>query len=262
MSRTWRWGIAIGVVAIAGAGWGVHARRTAPPAATEAAAPGAPGAVRRDRPQRGDPAEIPRVVIDDDPRGALRLEGQVIDADDHGVGGATVVVTSNPPRTMLTEGDGSFAFDGLIARPYTLIARAAQGVAGPITARLTARSEPVVLRLRPAGKLTVSVVGSNGAPIAGATVELRGIDVQRAVTRAGAAVFSPVVPGGYQIAAWADGMAHAFQRIQIGKGDSQARLVLSRGAPVAGRVVDDRGDGLAGARVRYSGASDWTQQAS
>src|SRR5438552_1585155 len=82
----------------------------------------------------------------------------------------------------------------------------------------------------------------------GATVELRGVDVQRAVTQTGPAVFSPVVPGGYQIAAWADGKAHAFQRIQIGTGDAQARLVLSAGAPVAGRVVDDRGAGIADAR--------------
>ncbi|HEX8113188.1 MAG TPA: hypothetical protein VF516_35905, partial [Kofleriaceae bacterium] len=93
MSRTLRVVIAIGVVAIAGAGWWVHARRVQAPAATEASAPSAPGAVRRDRPQRGDPAEFPRMVIDDDPRGTLRLEGQVIDAEDHGVGGATVVIT-------------------------------------------------------------------------------------------------------------------------------------------------------------------------
>src|SRR3954470_21979408 len=180
MRRTLRWVIAIGVLAIAGAGWWLHTRRAAPTAATEAAAPSAPGAGRRDRPQRGDPAEIPRVVIDDDPRGTLRLEGQVIDAEDHPVGGATVVIASNPPRSLLTEGDGSFAFDGLIARPYTLLARAAQGVAGPITARLTARSEPVVLRLRPAARLTVTVVGGDGKAITGATVELRGVDVQRA----------------------------------------------------------------------------------
>src|SRR5262249_34151079 len=103
---------------------------------------------------------------------------------------------------------------------------------------------------------------SDNKPIQGATVELRGVDVQRAVTRDGPAVFAPVVPGGYQIAAWADGKAHAFQRIQIGKGDAQARLMLSSGAAVAGRVVDDRGAGIAGAHVRYSGAPAWTQQAS
>src|SRR5262245_16143219 len=50
------------------------------------------------------------VLIDDDPRGTLRLEGQVIDADDHPVGGATVVINSNPPRTTTSEADGGFAF--------------------------------------------------------------------------------------------------------------------------------------------------------
>jgi len=261
MRRNLRVAIAVGVVVIAAGGWWLHGRRSEAPATSPAAAPAAP-AGRAERAQRGEPGELPRVRIDDDPRGTLRLEGQVVDADDHGVGGATVVITSNPARTATTEADGSFAFDGLVARPYTLIARAAKGVAGPITARLTEKSEPVVLRLRPAARLTVVVVGRDGKPISGATVELRGIDVQRATTNAAPAVFSPVAPGGYQIAAWADGMAHAFQRIQIGKGDSQARLMLSSGAPVSGRVVDDRGTGLAGAHVRYGGASDWTQQAS
>src|SRR5215510_1262386 len=264
MSRTAR--AAIGVIillAIAAGGWWLRGRRAA--LSSSAARPGtAPAAVAQPgRPQRGgDLGDLPRVVIDDDPKGSLRLEGQVIDADDHGVGGAIVVITSNPPRSVTTEADGSFAFDGLVARPYTLAARAARGVAGPVTARLTAKSEPVVLRLVPAATLTVAVVGEGGAPIPGATVELRGVDVQRAVTRNAAAVFSPVVPGGYQLAAWADGKAHAFQRIQIGKGNAQARLVLSSGAPVIGRVIDERGAGIAGARVRYSGASDWTQQAS
>lgn len=262
MTRNLRVAIAVGVVAIAAGGWWLHGRRAGAPAAARITAPAGPAAARPERPQRGEPGEPPRVMIDDDPRGSLRLEGQVVDPDEHGVGGATVVITSNPTRSALTEADGSFAFDGLVARPYTLVARAARGVAGPITARLTERSEPVVLRLRPAARLTVSVVGRDGRPITGATVELRGVDVQRAVTRGAPAVFSPVVPGGYQIAAWADGTAHAFQRIQIGKGDAQARLMLSAGAPVAGRVVDDRGAGVAGARVRYGGASDWSQQAS
>ncbi|TMQ09154.1 MAG: carboxypeptidase regulatory-like domain-containing protein [Deltaproteobacteria bacterium] len=253
--------IAVGIAVVVAGAWWLRGRPGAP-AASEVPAPLAPEAVRQVRPARGELGELTRVMIDDDPRGTLRLEGQVIDAEDHGVGGATVMITANPPRSITTEADGSFAFDGLVPRPYTLIARARQGVAGPITARLTEKSEPVVLRLRPAGKLTVTVAGGDGKAIRGATVELRGVDVQRAVTQTGPAVFSPVVPGGYQIAAWADGKAHAFQRIQIGTGDAQARLVLSAGAPVAGRVVDDRGAGIADARVRYSGASDWTQQAS
>lgn len=250
------------IAAAGGAWWWGHARSAHRPAAAAATAGSAQLGGARERAQRsGEVAGQARVMIDDEPRGTLRLEGQVVDADDHPVAGATVAITAFPPRRATSEADGSFAFDGLVARPYTLIARAPQGVAGPVTAPLTEKSDPVVLRLRRAGKLTVAVVGASGAPVAGATVELRGIDVQRATADGKPAVFAPVVPGPYQIAAWADGMARAFQVIQISAGDAQARLVLASGAPVRGRVVDDRGAGIGDARVRYSGASDWSQQA-
>ena len=37
---------------------------------------------------------------DDDPKGPLRIEGQVIDAQDHGVKGALVSIDTNPPREV------------------------------------------------------------------------------------------------------------------------------------------------------------------
>ncbi|HZJ66596.1 MAG TPA: carboxypeptidase regulatory-like domain-containing protein, partial [Kofleriaceae bacterium] len=130
--------VALGaVIALVAAGWWwLRDRGTAKPAAIAATAPSAPGAPARERAQRG--GELAQrtaiIVVEDDPRGALRLEGQVIDAEDHGVAGATVTITSNPPRTTTSEADGSFAFDALVGRPYTLVARVAQGVAGPVTA--------------------------------------------------------------------------------------------------------------------------------
>jgi hypothetical protein len=208
---------------------------------------------------RNGDVDFGRVRIDDDPKGTLRLEGQVIDADDHPVKGATVVLGANPPRTTTTEDDGSFVFDQLVARPYSLSARATTGIAGPITSRLTGKSDPVVLKLRPGAKLTVTVT-AGGKPI-DATVELRGEDEQRIEAKGGTAVFAQVVPGGYTIAAWAPGMARAFQWIAI-SGTTEARISLSPGAPVSGRVVDDKGVGVVGASVRYGGASDWSQQAS
>ncbi len=210
---------------------------------------------------RGEGELSARVMIDDDPKGSLQLEGQVIDADDRPVKGATVVVTSNPPRSVVTQDDGSFELAGLVGRPYTLIARAATGIAGPVTARLTSTSAPIILKLRPAAKLTVTVT-SEGKPIDGATVELRGIDEQRERTRDGIAVIAPVAPGGYQVAAWAEGKARAFHWVQVGSGDVEVKLSLASGAAVSGRVVDERGTGVAGARVRSSGASDWSQQGS
>jgi uncharacterized GH25 family protein len=217
-----------------------------------------------EKPQRDGDVNVPqRFLIDDDPKGELRLEGQVVDEDDAPVGGVTVVLSSNPPRTTTSEADGGFAFDALVGRPYTLVARGQGKIAGPVTAQLTAKSDPVVLKLHTGPKLTVIVAGADGKPIDGATVELRGIDDQQAATKGGGkAVFDSVVPGGYQLAGWATGMARTFQWIQVGPGDTDAKLTLTAGALVSGRVVDDKGTGVAGARVRFSGASDWSQQAS
>jgi uncharacterized GH25 family protein len=202
-----------------------------------------------------------QVVVDDDPKGDLRLEGVVFDAEEHPVGGATVVLSSNPPREATTEADGGFAFDGLVGRQYTLIARAKAGIAGPVTARLTAKSPPVEMHLRPASKVTVAVATTDGKPVDGATVELRGDDTQHGMTKNGSAVFTTVVPGGYQVAAWSDRTARTLQWIAVGAGETQVKLVLVPGAAVAGKVVDEHGAPVVGARVTFHGASDWSQQA-
>jgi hypothetical protein len=96
-----------------------------------------------------------------------------------------VVVSTNPSRQTTTDADGSFGFDKLVGRPYTLVARAPTGVGGPVTAKLTATSDPVVLKLRPGGTVKVTTLDKAGkagadAPISGATVELRGLDAQTA----------------------------------------------------------------------------------
>src|SRR5262245_7212555 len=48
----------------------------------------------------------PRWTLDVDPQGPLVLEGQVVDEDKHGIGGAEVWLSSVPPRSVKTEGDG------------------------------------------------------------------------------------------------------------------------------------------------------------
>lgn len=236
----------------------VPAEGSAKVATTPTARPDAP---RRGGAVGGEPGPQIPVMIDDDPKGTLRLEGQVLGDGDKPAAGVTVVLSSNPPRSVISEEDGGFAFDNLVARPYTLVARGSGGIAGPVTARLTATSEPVVLRLRPAARVTVRAATADGKPVDGTVVELRGTDDQRESAKAGVATFATVVPGGYQVAAWAPGMAKVFQWIQVGSGETKAELVLVPGAKVAGTVVDESGKGVPGARIVYSGASDWMQQA-
>ena len=130
-----------------------------------------------DRMRGGDPGTVQE---DDDPAGTQRLEGLVLTADEQPVAGAIVTLSSNPARTATSGADGAFAFDGLVGRPYTLVARAAGGVAGPVTVRATASTGVIVLRLKPAGAVTETVVDRSSKPVAGATVALRGLDAPRA----------------------------------------------------------------------------------
>lgn len=205
------------------------------------------------------------VLMDDDPKGDLRLEGLVLDDRDIPVAGATVVVSSNPPRRATSEEDGSFYFDALVGRRYRLIARSELGVAGPVAARLTAQSEPVVLRLSTASTVRVTVVDADDKrPLNGAQVEMRGLDSQSATTDAeGVAAIAPVVAGRYRVVAQAPGYAkqHSWLRVSRGQDTSTARLALRQGAPVSGTVKAPDGSPLAGAQVLYSGASEWAQQA-
>ncbi|MEM9487564.1 MAG: carboxypeptidase regulatory-like domain-containing protein [Myxococcota bacterium] len=217
----------------------------------------------RQQRQRGG-AQEPVLLMDDDPVGALRLEGQVVDGDELPVSGARVVLGSNPPRIATSEEDGSFFFDKLVARRYTLQARASEGVAGPVTARLSANSEPVILRLKPGGTVEVEVSDARAkSPLSSATVELRGTDTQTAVTDSeGNAVITGVVPGFYRLVAYAPGYAKQFSRIRVTAAvKATARLSLRPGAAVSGKVVDPQGQPVAGAKVLYGGASEWAQRA-
>src|SRR4051812_8545264 len=116
--------IAVAIV-VGGAGlwWWLHGSQER----TSDLGPRASGEKQRSggpRPEARGPDPEVAVLVDDDPRGELRLEGQVVDSDEHPVAGATVVLSANPPRTATTEADGAFAFDALVGRPYTLVARA------------------------------------------------------------------------------------------------------------------------------------------
>ena len=198
----------------------------------------------------GDPFGDLPVLATDDPVGSLRLEGMVLGDGDRPAAGATVVLDAAPPRTATTAADGGFAFDGLVGRTYTLTARAgAAGVAGPTRVPLTATTELVTLRLRPGATLEASVVTTAARPIAGATVELRGADVQVAMTGVdGVATFAAVVPGGYTVVASASGMAPVARPVRVTKRE-RVKLVLAPGAAVSGRVVDETGAPVAGAKV-------------
>jgi protocatechuate 3,4-dioxygenase beta subunit len=232
------------------------------PASKPAPAPAAstPAPARPAQANNAKPPMTPAMqwVIDEDRDGPLRLEGQVLDESGDPVGGATVTLLSVPPRTATTEADGGFAFDKLVGREYGLSAVAGDKVAGPVTHRLTATSQPAVLHLGPGGKLAVTVVDTTSKPIAKATVGVLPDGKTGTTGDDGIATLSPLHIGWQSVQASAPGFAQSSTYVQVAGGGTTASVTvtLRAGYSIAGRVVDEAGKPIKGARVTTAGVFD------
>lgn len=221
-----------------------------PPPKTDIWANAKPAAPSEDAPAPKGVA--PKWQLDVDPEGPLRLEGQVLDGEGHGVGGADVWLSSVPPRTAKTEDDGSFAFDKLVGREYALSATHGQEVGGPVQYKLTDSSDPVVIRLAAGSSLEVSVRDDADKPIEGADVKLASESPVTAKTAAdGNAKLSPVHPGwvGVQVSAAGYAPGTGFTQVAGGGASGHIDVRLHKGFSVEGRVVDEHRKPISGAHV-------------
>jgi uncharacterized GH25 family protein len=202
-----------------------------------------------------------------DPRGKLLLEGQVLDDEGKPLGGAKVTLSSSPSRDAVSgEHDGSFSFDNLIARRYSLTARSGELVGG-VTYRLSDKNpEPAIIKMIRGLSVTVKVIAEPDAtPVAGAKVSLPGDDDVGGTTGSdGQVVVRGVAPGWVSVNASAAGYAagHAFKSLPRGTVNPAITVTLKRGAVVSGRVVDPARDPVRGAKVRLDGTSSgWGMEA-
>ena len=199
-----------------------------------------------------------RWTLDVDPDGPLALEGQVLGPDGKGVGKATVKIESSPARTTITEDDGTFAYDKLLGRSYTLSATSGDLV-GSLEFNLTAKSGPAVIHLAAGVSIDVTVVDEPGKPIAGAAVHEGGEEDPVVVTDAkGTAKLKGIKPGWISIDASAPGYAPGKTVTTVGSsgGSGTVKLTLRKGNAVAGKVIDDAGKPVVGAKVS-AGAESW-----
>jgi RNA polymerase sigma factor (sigma-70 family) len=221
-------------------------------------APRATGAGAAPTHHAQSPAALPMraaaAARDPDPAGRLRLEGQVVDDQEQPVAGADVALDASPPRTARSGPDGAFVFTDLIARDYRVEARTSDGYASTVELRLTATSDPIILRIARAGTLDVEVRdAARGTPVAGAAVELRSMLTWTGRSDdAGRARLTGVGAGWPSLHVTAPGYAPAAMMVRT-SGDPrrvQRQVVtLARGAAVSGRVLDPGGRPVAGAKI-------------
>ncbi|CAN5385118.1 hypothetical protein BH11MYX1_BH11MYX1_33400 [soil metagenome] len=248
-------GVAVVVLVVATA-WFLkfrHGGDSAPSKAAEKAAGKVPSLAVQHTATKAEPRTS---SIDLDEEGPLRLEGQVVGHDGHGVGGAEVWLGSVPPRTTKTEQDGSFSFDKLVGRSYRLTARHANDVGGPVVYKLSDHSDPAILELAGGAKVTVTVTDDAKHPIANAKVQVEGDTTTSVVTdAAGNAAIAPVHPGWVSVWANADGYAANTQYASIGSAGATGHvdMILHAGVTVSGHVIDGNGKPIAKAQVATSG---------
>lgn len=203
-----------------------------------------------------------RWSLDPDPEGPLRLEGQVVGPDGAGVGGADVVIDTVPPRTAKSEDDGTFVFDKLVGRTYSLTASNADLISGNVTYKLMRSGDPLVIRLAEAASVRVTVSDEDAKPIGGADLVVG--DVVRKTGRTddkGQVTLRPIRPGWVVVQATAPGYAPGTGYATVGAAGAvgDIAITLHKGFTVTGKVVDEAGRPIARARIYASGGAweDW-----
>jgi hypothetical protein len=187
------------------------------------------------------------------PAGALRLEGQAVDADHHPIASATI--TLHGRLTAVTEADGGFAFDHLAEGSHRVAAEK-DVLYAEDTVALSASSEPTVLTLQPGATLVLHVLADE-QPLAGAHVEV--MYRTASTDAAGTVRFRGVELSATFARVTAD--HHAPRSTRIVTGDDphaviEQTIALGHAAPVSGIVVDHDGAPVPGADVSYSMAGD------
>ncbi len=220
--------------------------------------------VSGDRAGRGGVGADGRAVRSPDERGGpLRLDGQLLDEAGAPVGDALVAISTEPPRTTRSQADGSFSFDKLIPRHFTLHAQGGDLVGG-IRYRLTSTSDPAIVRMRRGTRVLVRVIDEAQQPIAGAEVRapMRYLEevAEKALTDAdGKATLRglgnlPWAAIRASATGYAPGSANAFPDVSE-RGETSVQITLRRGVAVSGTVRDEHGEPISGAKISYSSTS-------
>ncbi len=182
---------------------------------------------------------------------AAELVGTVFDTKGHAVAGAAVIASTSltDVHQQVTGSDGTFAFHGLSAAAYDVVARGGRLASQAVRATLGDRERVEVDLVALDSSIAGTVVDPSGAPIAGANVSaireggLAVTSFARDVTDPhGRFDLAGLEPGRYRITASRPGQQRddrADQGIVVEDGAREATIVLAPGGTLTGRVLLD-----------------------
>lgn len=189
-----------------------------------------------------------------------RVRGRVVSREGP-VAGATVAfgfsATFEWATSVRTEADGAFVVDDAPVGSV-LVKIDDWEVEAPKTLRVaSAGLDDVTIQVARKGEIVVAVT-RRGAPVADAAVSVRSANAStsRTTNAAGEATFRGLADGPARVLAEDDGDFAVQENVQIAR-DTPARIALelTQGRTVAGRVVDEQGRAVDGARVAFVPAS-------
>lgn len=227
------------------------------------------------------PSEEPvRVVL----QPSSAVEGRAVDADGKPVAGARILLIADAPAGMgrgfvmfssdsvkeARSGDeGSFRIEDVPPGTYQLKAMAS-GRQAADKSGLEVRSGQdltgveIVLM---SGGIVEGRVLSSGRPVAGARIEVAEpavVGTSRMLIQSGTASdgdgyyrLDGVAPGPRTLKAQREGFSTAVRDLEVKPGENTVDFALEAGVEVTGRVVDDAGTPVPGARVALSEGWNW-----
>ncbi len=185
------------------------------------------------------------------------------------------VIIDEGEAAGLTDESGRFEFSGVrLGVAHTVRASgchrdgtgfAKTELAGGVLLTSVARDIEVELVLRPAAELRVNVRDDAGDPVRGASVRVEapaGLHTGDDTDHAGVARFPCVSPGSLRLVASAPGHHPAATEATAREREKVAvSIVLRRGVPISGVVVDDTGAAVPSARVVLISAGEESDRA-
>jgi hypothetical protein len=213
--------------------------------------------------QRVNPQNIQNAIgadFEDDPIGALQVDGQVVDEEGKGLEGALIGISSSPPRQTVSGKDGIFSFDKLVGRMYYLEAHKGE-LQGNASLLLNEEALPVTIRMQRGASAEITVLDEvERKPIANAEITWGWMTQLSVMTNEEGKALVQGLDDWAFLSVRAEGYNPNNTNVQLNSvagSITKKTVLMAKGAKVSGVVLDPEGKPVSGARVDGDGNDGW-----